>query len=97
MNLQKQKPFRSKKYLEFVRSLYCCVTGKTDNVIAHHIIACEMGGGMGAKSSDLFAIPVNSIVHQEMHTELGFDIIDQKAEALRTIEKAVNAGVIKVE
>lgn len=96
MNLQKQKPFRSKKYLEFVRSLPCFITGKTENVIAHHIISCGLGGSMGSKVSDLFAIPMCTEEHQRLHGGETIDYIDQKAEVLRTIEKAVHAGVLKV-
>ena len=93
MNLQKQKPFRSKKYLSWVRSLPCCISGMRENIVAHHIISCGMGGGMGTKPSDLFTIPINAGVHSLFHAD-GLNEIDQKAEALRTIEKAVNAGVL---
>ncbi len=94
MNLTKIKPFRNKKYLKWVRSLPCIMSGRTDNVIAHHIIACQMGGGMGTKASDLFAIPMNTEEHARLHGGETIHYIDQKAEALRTIEKAVNEGVL---
>lgn len=94
MNLQKIKPFRNKKYLKWVRSLPCVITGKIENNHAHHIIACGMGGGMGTKPSDLFVIPMDAEEHQRLHGGENIDMIDQKAEALRIIEKAVNDGVL---
>ncbi len=99
MNLAKQKPYRNKKYLEWIRSLPCCVTGRTDNVIAHHAINCGLGGSTGGKASDLLAMPLNTEVHAELHHDpLEFESMhDQKKLALQTIEKAVNAGVLKIE
>ena len=99
MNLMKQKPPRSKKYLLWVASLPCCVTGVKYNVIAHHIIDCGLGGTMAGKASDLLAIPLNTVIHGELHhnTRMFEEVHDQKKFALQTLENAVNAGVLKIE
>lgn len=93
MNLQKAKPWRSERYKKWVRSLPCVITGRTDNNHAHHIISCGMGGSMAGKPSDLFVIPIDGEEHYRFHATSRHDI-DQKAEALRTIEKAIKAGVL---
>lgn len=94
MNLQKHKPFRSNKYLRWVRSLPCVITGRTEGNHAHHIIACGMGGSMGTKPSDLFTIPICAEEHNNLHYGLTIGDIDQKALALKTLEKAVADGVL---
>lgn len=58
MSLLKQKTFRSKKYLEFVRGLPCVVCKSRDNVVAHHESFLEDRGGTSIKSSDALAIPL---------------------------------------
>lgn len=46
--------FRSKKFLAYVRTLPCCICGRTETVVAHHV----EGGGVGMKCSDALAIPL---------------------------------------
>jgi hypothetical protein len=62
MNIQRVK---SKKYLDYVRSLPCVITGQ-EGVHAHHLIG-HGEGGMGLKSSDLLAFPLSSELHDELH------------------------------
>jgi len=95
---QKIKPFRSAKYLSWIRKQPCSYTGKTENITAHHPISCNLGGVMGGKVSDLFCIPLDAEFHTLGHASKdGFEAyIDQKKLALETIEKAVNAGVLSV-
>lgn len=97
MNLQKIKPFRSKKYLAWIREQLCFVTGRQAEV-AHHIINCDMGGGMATKQSDLFALPMTVEAHQQLHhTPKKFEEkFDQKKLVLKMIEKAANEGVLSV-
>lgn len=61
----RQKAERDPKYLEFVRSLPCCVSGVYE-VEAHHIV----GHGesvMGSKCSDYYTIPLSRELHAELH------------------------------
>ena len=58
-----RKPARDKKYLNYIRSLPCCVSGLKVNVHAHHI----KGHGTGVKGSDYGAIPLTSTLHHELH------------------------------
>ena len=64
MNIQRVK---SKRYLDYVRSLPCVITGK-DYVHAHHLIG-HGEGGMGLKSSDLLAFPLCPELHDELHRQ----------------------------
>jgi hypothetical protein len=57
------KPIRSKERLAFIRSLPCCVSGRTDRVEAAHVGR----RGMGQKSSDFETIPLNVLYHREQH------------------------------
>ena len=97
MNLMKVKPFRSKRYLDFVRSQACVVTGRPAEVV-HHIISCGMGGAMGTKQSDLFTIPMTQEAHQQLHNNpKDFEErFDQKKMALEMIAKAVKDGALSV-
>ena len=66
MNLQKNKPWRNKPYLQWVKSLPCCVTGHPADDF-HHLIACGLGGSMGSKIGDNFTIPLTRQIHMELH------------------------------
>lgn len=57
----KPKTFRSKKYLDHVRSLPCVVCGAKSE--AHHF----GGGGMGLKGPDTYAISLCHKHHMEHH------------------------------
>lgn len=56
---------KSKKYLDWVRTLPCAITGKY-GVHAHHLIGHGQGG-MGLKASDFLAFPLCPELHQELH------------------------------
>lgn len=57
------KPARSKDHLAFVRSLPCCVSGRTFGVEAAHVGR----RGLGQKCSDFETIPLNALYHREQH------------------------------
>ena len=61
--MQKKKTFRSKAYLEYVRSLPCIICRMES--VPHH----EIGGGISLKGSDLYAIPLCNTHHQELHSK----------------------------
>ena len=93
--LSKNKPYRSKKYLKWIRSHPCVVTGREYDIVAHHIINCGFSGVIGSKVSDLFTIPLNSEIHQQLHhNPKAFEQrYDQKRLALEFIDKAISEGV----
>ena len=92
------KPFRSKKYMAWVKTLPSCVSGKSP-CDAHHIKVPGFGGT--SKPSDLFVIPLTRDEHQEFH-QIGWTSfedkynIDQLREVLKTIELAAQTGIIEV-
>ena len=62
----KEITWKSEKYLNFVRSLPCVVPGKTEGVVAHHLIG-HGEGKMGANTHDLFIFPLTSEEHRKFH------------------------------
>lgn len=69
-------PSRSRAHLAFIRTLPCCVCGRTRGVEAAHTprVLGVMGGGstyvsrgMGQKRSDLETIPLCRLHHEEQH------------------------------
>jgi hypothetical protein len=64
--LQKQKPWRSKKYLKWIRDQPCCVTGITEPSDYHHITTSG-NRGMGTKTDDFYTIPLCHEEHQRLH------------------------------
>lgn len=63
----KQKAFRSKKYLEFVRLLTCSVCATDQNIVAHHLIGIGGMGGMGTKAPDNMTMPLCPECHAMVH------------------------------
>ena len=60
MSYNKNKPWRSKKYLEYIRKQPCVVCGNTLTQ-AHHVKTVGSGGG------DEWAIPLCRNCHQMIH------------------------------
>lgn len=62
----KQKSYRSKKYLKWVKTLPCanCQSPADD---AHHLIGVGHMGGMGTKAPDNTAIPLCRGCHTMIH------------------------------
>lgn len=61
--------FRSRPYLEFVRSQLCCAPAcmaKADH--AHHFDKKAGGGGVACKPSDSFTVPLCAQHHLEVHS-----------------------------
>lgn len=70
---QKQKPFRSTKYLEFVRSFNCQACGTNQRIQAHHLIG-HGDGAMGSKADDRLTMALCSMCHRMLHDDpKGFD------------------------
>jgi len=92
----KELTWHSEKYLKFVRSLPCVVTGKTDGVVAHHLIL-HGEGKMGAKAHDLFAFPLTTDEHRKFHDDpAGWERKhdSQLYYVKQTIKKALDLGAI---
>lgn len=67
--IPKQKAFRSKTYLKWIRTLpcYCCGSKESE---AHHVIGLHWGlSGMGQKAPDTFCMPLCRRHHNEVHRD----------------------------
>jgi hypothetical protein len=73
MNPQlKIKPYRSEKYLNFIRSHPCVICGKKAQ--AHHVRRLHWGSGVSIKSHDFCTIPLcpechNPQIEKELDVE----------------------------
>lgn len=104
MNFRRQlqagliKPFRSRPYLDWVKSLECCGCGAPADD-PHHAIAVGLGAGVGTKPSDLMAIPLCRVCHDELHNSpVDWELLHgpQLLWVYLTIEQAREEGVINV-
>jgi hypothetical protein len=70
--ITKQSPVKESKYLAFIRTLPCVVTGTTPVEAAHvSYPAAEwgaLGRGKGQKVSDRFAVPLSPSEHRKQHS-----------------------------
>lgn len=67
--MEKETNERSAKYLKFVRSRPCIVTGQDSDyteIVAHHV-RCLSGGGTGLKPSDYLTLPLTAFEHVMLH------------------------------
>jgi len=94
----KTPTFRSKTYREYISRLPCCVTGNDgERNDPHHIKG--RGYGSSKKCSDLFCIPIDHELHQELH-QIGWKSFEKKynvcqvSVVLKTIEGAFAEGVL---
>jgi hypothetical protein len=85
---------KSRKYLNWVKSLDCCLCGAPADD-PHHLIGVGNMGGMGMKAPDETAIGMCRGCHGMMHgtPELW---PDQWEYIVRTIVKAFKEEIIKV-
>ena len=93
------KTWRSEKYLKWVKSQPSVVSGWSPAGDAHHIKGRGFGGTV--KCCDLFTIPLTREEHDKLHS-MGWEswenyyLLDQITSTLRIIERATEAGVIKI-
>lgn len=94
------KPFRSEKYLDWVRSLPCCYcTGPGG--IAHHLIGYK-DAGTGTKRGDHMAIPMCPTCHNQLHSEMKSQRFVQQWERFQTNrvdetqQRALRDGVLVI-
>ena len=65
MNLQKTRRYEDPAYLAWIRTQPCCHC-LCDGTVAHHMIG--IGGRMGSKMGDHFAMPMCVKCHSDLHT-----------------------------
>ena len=92
MRIQKVQPWRSNRYLDWVRSKPCAQCGKPDQSEAHHIIGIS-GGFMGGKVGDNLAVPLCHHCHMELH-DAHIDLEAQVAWLVRTQAIAFHEGAL---
>lgn len=74
----KAAPVKSSKYLAFIRTLPCVISGEMPVEAAHLSKAApewgHAGRGKGQKASDRWALPLSPRLHQEQHamSEMAF-------------------------
>lgn len=97
--IPKSPPWKSTKYLAFVRTLPCVVCdGAYGDSEPHHLIGHKRGA-MGAKHSDFETFPLCHRHHRELH-DCGYTHWedwhgDQHWHILKTIKAALVAGILK--
>jgi hypothetical protein len=94
MMLHKHKTWRSKKYLAWVRTLPCAMTGRQPAGQVHHLIGIGHMGGMGTKAPDWAVMPLTAEAHAEMHRDINL-WSDQFEYICRTLGRAIDEGVLK--
>jgi len=87
MAFPKNKAWRSKEYLAWVREQPCCVCGRPADD-AHHLIGVGHMGGVGTKAPDSMAMPVCRAHHDEIHRDPNL-WPDQWEWVARTLAKAL--------
>ena len=95
----KERQWSNENYLKFVRSLPCVITGKTDDIVAHHLIG-HGEGKMGGKAHDLFTMPLHVDEHRKFHDDpTGWESMNgsQLYYVKQTIKKALDVGVLVIE
>ena len=96
LTMTNTKPYRSRKYLDYVNSLPCSICGGySEN---HHIKSHGQGGT--SKASDLFTMPLCRLHHIELHS--GVMTWEAKNGVQwyyvgLTLKRAINNGVIDIE
>ena len=90
----KQEPFRSKKYLAWVKSLPCSACAMPESSDPHHLISVGLGGTTGGKEDDSLIIPLCRFCHNLVHANKM--AIDQPYYFMKVIKQAFREGVITV-
>ncbi len=98
MNPQKQKAWRCRKYLDWVKEQPSCVSGLPADD-AHHIKGHGLGGTV--KAPDWAAIPLTREEHTNYHF-IGLSRWEEKhgsqlEHVAKTLGKAIQAGVISIK
>lgn len=92
--IPKTKAWRSKRYLDWVKTLPCVLCGcPADD--AHHAIGLGLSG-MGMTAADYYAIPVCRGHHSEIHVKP--EVWSEQWEwVTQTMGKALDEGVLCIK
>lgn len=93
MTMQKYKPWRSRRYLDWVKSRPCVLTSAPADD-PHHGIGIGLSG-MGQTAPDWAAIPVTRAAHNRFHNEPEL-WPDQWGYIANTLHLAIMCGQIRV-
>lgn len=88
------KPWRNKKYQEWVAQQPCAVC-QYPITQAHHV-RTSYNSGTGQKPPDYFCVPLCYQHHRYAHS-LGMSLSHQLSEAIHTLHKAINEGIIEIK
>ena len=92
--MMKSKAFRSKRYLQWVKTQPCVLCGSPADD-AHHIIGTGNLSGMGMTAPDVFTMPACRQHHTTIHQSP--EVWSAQWEWIaRTLAKAVAEGVLAV-
>ncbi|MFP4104837.1 MAG: DUF968 domain-containing protein [Phycisphaerae bacterium] len=93
MMIDKIKPYRSKRYLDWVRDRPCVHCRRPPPSEAHHVIGLA-GGSMGGKAGDQLAVPLCTECHRRLHDgQMPLD--SQTVWLIRTLEAAFHHGALQ--
>lgn len=85
------KPWKSEKYLKWVRNRPCAVCGNPESE-PHHL---RLGfAGIGQKSSDCLCVPLCRVHHDEFHQHPDYEY--QLTLLARIIDKAFREGLFRL-
>ena len=97
--MQKSPPWRSKKYLAWVKTLPCCLCGCPSDD-PHHVKGIGNLSGAGLKASDIYTMPLCRRCHNRIHDpktdEDQSAANDQFYYICRTVERAVKEGILVI-
>jgi hypothetical protein len=82
----KDKPYRDKRYTDWVKSLDCCICDAPADD-PHHIIGVGEGG-TGTKACDLLTMPMCRPHHNEMHRNNMMQL-EQWRHTSKTLQRAI--------
>lgn len=83
------KPERDKKYLEWITTLPCILTGYRPTVAHHQWKRHEKA--MGSKCSDYRAVPLCHEIHTLFHGDPGWKVYDWYGVDIEEVIKTLNA------
>ncbi len=97
--MQRHQPWRSEKYLNWIRSLPCANCGKPGPNDPHHLIGVAALGVVGGKAPDQFAVPLCRGFELSCHDDLHSDRIPLETQWIwlaKTLERGFNEGHLGV-
>jgi predicted HNH restriction endonuclease len=91
----KVKPFRSPKYIKWIKTLSCCNCEAVFEIDPHHLTGVGLMGGAGTTAPDSMAMPLCRRCHTLIHDRS--ENVDMQWEWIaRTLNKAINEGIFKI-